>query len=39
MLIHYSKKTDHSFLWRDVETHTSYERHNFHTTGINALKS
>jgi hypothetical protein len=32
-------KTDHSFLWRDVETHTSYQRHNFHTVGINYLKS
>jgi len=27
------------FLRRDAETHTSYQRHNFHTTGVNALKS
>jgi len=31
--------TDHSFLRRDVETHTSYQPHNFHTTGVNVLKS
>jgi len=38
MLISCSK-TDHSFLRRYVETHTSYQRHNLHTTGVNALKS
>jgi hypothetical protein len=32
-------KTDHSFLRRDVETHTSYKRHYFHTADVNALKS
>jgi len=26
-------------LRRDVETHTSYQRHNFHTTNTDALKS
>jgi len=26
-------------LRRDVETHTFYQRYNFHTTGVNALKS
>jgi hypothetical protein len=29
----------HSFLQWDVETHTSYQSHNFHTTDVNALKS
>jgi hypothetical protein len=32
-------KTDHTFLRRDVETHTLYQRHSFHITGVNALKS
>jgi hypothetical protein len=32
-------KTDHSFLRRNVETHTSSQRHNFNTTGVSASKS
>jgi hypothetical protein len=32
-------KTYHSFLRRDVEIHTTYQIHNFHTTGVNALES
>jgi hypothetical protein len=32
-------KTGHPFLQGDIETHTSYQHHNFHTTGVNALKS
>jgi hypothetical protein len=31
-------KTDHSFMRRDAETHTSYQGHNFHITGVNELK-
>jgi len=38
MLIRYLK-TVNSFLRRDVETRTSYQRHNFHTTDVNMLKS
>jgi len=36
MLICCSK--NQSFLPQDVETHTSYQHHNFHTIGISALK-
>jgi uncharacterized protein YvpB len=31
--------TDQPFLLRVVEIHTSYQRHIFHTTWVNALKS
>jgi hypothetical protein len=30
--------SEHTSKRRDVETHTSYQHHNFHTTGVNALK-
>jgi hypothetical protein len=32
-------KSEHSFLRRDVETHTSSQRHNFHKTDVSAFRS
>jgi hypothetical protein len=37
MLIHCYRNRSLIF-GRDVETHTSYQRHNFHTNGVHALK-
>jgi hypothetical protein len=38
VFVMWSKRYEDTSTWRDIETHTSYQHHNFHTTGLNALK-